>query len=62
MSEEAIEDACTVAGYLSDADFLLAPLTGTLSRFDSENIIRSAAVSVAVRGVLFGNTCPVSSR
>ncbi|KAK4479960.1 hypothetical protein RD792_013014 [Penstemon davidsonii] len=63
VSEDAIEEACVVAEYLSDTDFLLAPLTGTLSRtIEAENVIQSTAASIAVRGVLFGNTRPLSSR
>ncbi|XP_073272987.1 cell cycle checkpoint protein RAD17 isoform X2 [Primulina huaijiensis] len=63
VDEEAIEDAAVVTGYLSDTDLLLTPVGGTLSRnFEIENVVQSAAASVAVRGVLFGNTHPVSSR
>lgn len=63
MSEEAIDDAWLVASYLSDVDFLLSSLTGHLSRdYGAENIIQSAAASVAARGVLFGNAHPVPSR
>ncbi|XP_060191394.1 cell cycle checkpoint protein RAD17 isoform X1 [Lycium barbarum] len=63
LSEEAIDDAWLVASYLSDADFLLSSLNGHLSRdYGAENIIQSAAASVAARGVLFGNAHPVSSR
>ncbi|CAN4078707.1 unnamed protein product [Withania somnifera] len=63
LCEEAIDDAWLVDSYLSDADFLLSSLTGHLSRdFRAENIIQSAAASVAARGVLFGNAHPVPSR
>lgn len=63
MSEEAIEDAWVVGTYLSDTDLLLSPSTGTSSKnLEAENVLQSAAASVAVRGVLFGNTCPLSSR
>ncbi|KAG5623292.1 hypothetical protein H5410_008510 [Solanum commersonii] len=63
LSEDAIDDAWLVASYLSDADFLLSSLSGHLSRdFGAENIIQSAAASVAARGVLFGNAHPVPSR
>ncbi|PIN09513.1 Checkpoint RAD17-RFC complex, RAD17/RAD24 component [Handroanthus impetiginosus] len=63
VNEEAIEDAGVIGTYLSDTDLLLAPRVGTLSRsFEADNVLQSAAASVAVRGVLFGNTCPVSSR
>lgn len=63
LSEEAIYDACVVTSYLSDADSLLASLSGTITRnYEAENVIQSAAASVAVRGVLFGNFHPSSSR
>lgn len=63
MSEEAIEDAWVVGKYLSDTDLLLTPSIGTLSKtLEAENVLQSAAASVAVRGVLFGNTNPQSSR
>ncbi|KAH6799301.1 RADIATION SENSITIVE 17 [Perilla frutescens var. frutescens] len=63
MSEEAIEDAWVVGSYLSDTDLLLAPSIGTLSKtLEAENVLQAAAASVAVRGVLFGNTNPLSSR
>lgn len=58
-----MDDAWAVASYLSDADTLLASLTGALSRsYEAENIIQSTAASVAVRGVMFGNRDPLSSR
>lgn len=63
LSEEAIDDACVVTSYLSDADSLLASLSGTMTKnYEAENVIQSAAASVAVRGVLFGNFHPLSSR
>ncbi|XP_011078939.1 cell cycle checkpoint protein RAD17 [Sesamum indicum] len=63
VSEEAIQDAWVVNSYLSDTDLLLSPPTGCLVRkFEAENVTQSVAASVAVRGVLFGNTNPVSSR
>ncbi|XP_024032881.1 cell cycle checkpoint protein RAD17 isoform X2 [Morus notabilis] len=63
LNEEAIDDAWAVASYLSDADLLLATFRGMLVRHnEAENILQSAAASVAVRGVLFGNSHPVSSR
>lgn len=63
MSEEAIEDAWVVGKYLSDTDLLLTPSIGTLSKtLEAENVLQSTAASVAVRGVLFGNTNPQSSR
>ncbi|XP_051114689.1 cell cycle checkpoint protein RAD17 isoform X2 [Andrographis paniculata] len=61
LSEEAIEDAWVVSTYLSDTDLLLSPPRGSLLRnFEAENLVQSIAASVAVRGVLFGNTNPVS--
>lgn len=63
IGEEAIDDAWVVASYLSDADVLLASLSGKLARnFEAENAVQSAAASVAVRGVLFGNSHPGPSR
>ncbi|KAL7255644.1 hypothetical protein ACSBR1_009720 [Camellia fascicularis] len=63
LSEEAIDDAWVVTSYLSDADFLLASLSGMRSRnYEAENIVQSSAASVSVRGVLFGNFHPSLSR
>lgn len=63
ISEEAIDDAWAVASYLSDADLLLASFQGMLVRKDeSQNVLQSAAASVACRGVLFGNSHPLPSR
>ncbi|KAJ9564553.1 hypothetical protein OSB04_000519 [Centaurea solstitialis] len=63
LHEEAMDDAWVVASYLSDADTLLTSLNGVLSRnYEAENIIQSTAASVAVRGVMFGNRHPLSSR
>lgn len=63
ISEEAIDDAWTVSSYLSDADTLLASLSGLLVRnYEVTNVVQSAAASVAARGVLFGNSHPLSSR
>lgn len=63
LSEEAVDDAWAVASYLSDADILLATFRGMLVRHnEAENVLQSAAASVAVRGVLFGNSHPVPPR
>ncbi|CAA2935159.1 cell cycle checkpoint RAD17 isoform X1 [Olea europaea subsp. europaea] len=63
VNEDTIDDAWSVSSYLSDADFLLGTLGGTLTRnFEAENVIQSAAASIAVRGVLFGNAHAVTSR
>ncbi|GFQ05816.1 cell cycle checkpoint protein rad17 [Phtheirospermum japonicum] len=63
VSEEVIEDAWVIGKYLSDTDLLLALSSGTSSRsFEVENVKQSIAASIAVRGVLFGNCYPVSSR
>lgn len=63
VEEEGIDDAWVVASYLSDADSLLASLNGIRSRsYEAENLIQSTAASVAVRGVMFGNRHPLSSR
>eukprot|EP00262_Sarcandra_glabra_P012836 TRINITY_DN3395_c0_g6_i1.p1 TRINITY_DN3395_c0_g6~~TRINITY_DN3395_c0_g6_i1.p1 ORF type:complete len:222 (+),score=52.02 TRINITY_DN3395_c0_g6_i1:65-667(+) len=69
LSDEAIDDAWIVASYLSDADYLLATgLHGsmwpsiTTGKYDSESVAQSVATSVAVRGVLYGNSHPSPSR
>ncbi|KAE9597891.1 putative checkpoint protein Rad17/Rad24 [Lupinus albus] len=63
LDDEAIDDAWTLSSYLGDADILLANLRGTLpSDNDAGSVLQSAAASVAVRGVLFGNSQPLSSR
>ncbi|XP_058098918.1 cell cycle checkpoint protein RAD17 isoform X2 [Magnolia sinica] len=69
LSEEAIDDAWSVASYLSDADcFLNATLHRPISRmitgtYDQlENVAELVAASVAVRGVMFGNSHPSPSR
>ncbi|KAF9618415.1 hypothetical protein IFM89_001138 [Coptis chinensis] len=67
LSDEAVDNAWTVASYLCDADNLLANFQGsTWSRmtnnYELESIRQSAAASVAVRGVLFGNSHPAPSR
>ncbi|XP_062144381.1 cell cycle checkpoint protein RAD17 isoform X2 [Alnus glutinosa] len=63
LSEDAIDDAWAVASYLGDADMLLATFRGMLARYnEAENVLQSAAASVAVRGVLFGNAHPLPSR
>lgn len=63
VSDEAVGDAWVVASYLSDADLLLGTSRGMVARnYVAENVTQSAAASVATRGVLFGNTYPLSSR
>ncbi|CAL0330794.1 unnamed protein product [Lupinus luteus] len=63
MGDEAIDDAWTLSSYLGDADILLTKPRGILSSDnDAESVLQSAASSVAVRGVLFGNSQPLSSR
>ncbi|XP_062102674.1 cell cycle checkpoint protein RAD17 isoform X1 [Humulus lupulus] len=63
LSDDAIDDAWTVASYLGDVDLLLGTFRGMLARRnEAENVLQSAAASVAVRGVLFGNHHPVPSR
>lgn len=58
-----MDDAWVATSYLSDADILLASLTGVqCNNYVAENIIQSTAASVAVRGVMFGNRHPLSSR
>ena len=63
LNDEAIDDLWDLSSYLGDADILLATLRRVLSRYnEAEGILQSAAASVAVRGVLFGNSHPLSSR
>ncbi|KAA3479601.1 cell cycle checkpoint protein RAD17 isoform X2 [Gossypium australe] len=63
VSDEAMDDAWAVASYLGDADLLLATSRRTLNRHSEiENVLQSAAASVAVRGVLYGNFHPSPSR
>ncbi|XP_050872022.1 cell cycle checkpoint protein RAD17 isoform X2 [Lathyrus oleraceus] len=63
LNDEAVEDAWILSSYLGDADILLAKLRGMLSSYnEAESILQSAAASIAVRGVLFGNSQPISSR
>ncbi|KAK9670638.1 hypothetical protein RND81_13G214700 [Saponaria officinalis] len=63
LSQDAIEDAWAVSSYLSDTDCLLSAGPRAFSRnYEAENVIQSAAASVAVRGVLYGNAHPSSSR
>lgn len=58
-----MDDASAVASYLGDADLLFASFRGILTRYnEAENVLQSAAASVAVRGVLFGNSHPLPSR
>lgn len=48
-----------MASYLGDADLLLATFHRIVGRHNEiENVLQSAAASVAVRGVLFGNSHP----
>lgn len=64
VSDEAIEDAWCVSSYLADADLLLAALRGKMSVHNNktEDVLQSLGSSVAVRGVLYGNKQPWSSR
>ncbi|KAL5063651.1 hypothetical protein RYX36_025388 [Vicia faba] len=63
LNDEAVEDAWILSSYLGDSDILLAKLRGMLSSHnEAESILQSAAASIAVRGVLFGNSQPISSR
>lgn len=57
ISDEAMDDAWHVSSYFSDSDLLLSSFRGMLARYnEAENVLQSAAASVAVRGVLFGNS------
>ncbi|XP_078442397.1 RADIATION SENSITIVE 17 isoform X2 [Wolffia australiana] len=64
LRDESADDAWTVASYLSDADCLLSSqgqrLKGAIH--GGELLSQFAAASVAVRGVLFGNSRPSSPR
>lgn len=60
MDDEAIDDAWTLSSYLGDADILLTKQRGSYN--EAEGVLQSAAASIAVRGVLFGNSNPLSSR
>ncbi|KAL0643355.1 hypothetical protein Bca4012_041645 [Brassica carinata] len=64
VSDGAIEDAWCVSSYLADADLLLAALRGKMSVHNNktEDVLQSVGASVAVRGVLYGNKKPWSSR
>lgn len=63
VSQDAIDDAWSVASYLSDADLLLSSFRGMMVRHnEAENVLQSAAASVAVRGVLFSNFHPAPPR
>ncbi|XP_021635723.2 cell cycle checkpoint protein RAD17 isoform X5 [Hevea brasiliensis] len=63
ISDEAMEAVWDVASYLSDSDLLLSSFHGVLTRYnEAESVLQSAAASVAVRGVLFGNSHPSPSR
>ncbi|KAK2408820.1 cell cycle checkpoint protein RAD17 [Trifolium repens] len=63
LNDEAVEDAWVLSSYLGDADILLSKLRGMVSSYnEADSILQSAAASIAVRGVLFGNSCPLSSR
>ncbi|KAF5199624.1 cell cycle checkpoint protein RAD17, partial [Thalictrum thalictroides] len=66
LSDEAVDDAWTVASYLCDADnlatFHASMWSRTANNQEVDSISHLAAASVAVRGVLFGNSHPTQSR
>ncbi|KAL7132034.1 hypothetical protein ABFS83_12G045600 [Erythranthe nasuta] len=62
VREESIDDAWVVGTYLSDSDLLLASSASLGRNYEAENVVQSTAASIAVRGVLFGNNYPLSSR
>lgn len=68
LSDEAVDDAWIIASYLSDADHLLsASFSPTRVQMvkgshGPETLLQSAAACVSVRGVLFGNSQPSTSR
>ncbi|XP_020699958.1 cell cycle checkpoint protein RAD17 isoform X2 [Dendrobium catenatum] len=68
INDGSIDDAWLVTSYLSDADCLLGSFS-PISRlgifsdmYESQSFSQSVASSVAIRGVLFGNSQPLSSR
>ncbi|KAJ4964106.1 hypothetical protein NE237_024045 [Protea cynaroides] len=69
ISDQAVDDAWAISSYLSDADCLLAtslhPFAWSQminSNNGRDSIGEEAAASIAVRGVLFGNSHASSSR
>ncbi|XP_073009715.1 cell cycle checkpoint protein RAD17 isoform X3 [Typha latifolia] len=68
INDDAVESASLVISYISDADCLLASNLLSSSclvknvRHESESLAHGIATSVAVRGVLFGNSQPSPSR
>ncbi|XP_052150173.1 cell cycle checkpoint protein RAD17 isoform X1 [Oryza glaberrima] len=68
IDNDAIDDAWSVASYLSEADCLLAgsPISSTRwmvnESYEAENMTQLIAASVAARGILFGNAHVSSSR
>ncbi|KAF8012675.1 hypothetical protein BT93_I0742 [Corymbia citriodora subsp. variegata] len=63
LDEEAVDDASAVLSYLGDADVLLQSFHGAVARnYEAEGVVQSAAASIAVRGVLFGNSHPLPPR
>ncbi|XP_012828859.1 PREDICTED: cell cycle checkpoint protein RAD17-like [Erythranthe guttata] len=62
VREESIDDAWVIGTYLSDSDLLLASSASLSRNYEAENVLQSTAASIAVRGVLFGNNYPLSSR
>ncbi|XP_020591851.1 cell cycle checkpoint protein RAD17 [Phalaenopsis equestris] len=68
LSDGAMDDAWVVTSYLSDADCLLSSslhiscLRKFSETYESQSLLQSVACSVAIRGVLFGNSQPLTSR
>lgn len=69
ISDEAVDDACTVSFYLSECDQLRATASYGSIRSqlrtemnESDSIPQQVAALVAVRGVLYGNSHPSPSR
>lgn len=67
LSDEAIENASLITSYLSDADNILASMTHQrfhriTDTYELDSIRQQIVASVAVRGVLFGNSRPSPSR
>lgn len=69
ISDDAVDDACTVSFYLSECDQLHATTSSGLIRSklrtemnESDGIPQQVAALVAVRGVLYGNSHPSPPR
>ncbi|KAJ3682598.1 hypothetical protein LUZ60_015171 [Juncus effusus] len=68
IDSDTVSDAWAVSAYLSDSDFLVGKNMGMMARravddlSEFEGLACVIAASVSVRGVLFGNSQPATSR